>query len=243
MIIDDNISLQNKIFHKTYNYRPEYGKQIDQFKNVTIEGDDKFKARVASDLKTLMAIPAGRKLLGTLESAKNPIKITPLNSNVKNSSLNFSQSVNTCVGSDGTPSKGEKANVRYNPAFINKDVASKGATPPLINLYHELAHAYNVTTGTVLSGVITTFRDKNNKVREEEAMEHQAIGLPLENLKTHFTAYNNNVPHYISNDLHQAPIAHPGEKHRTLDNPVEYTENGLRKALNRQLRESYIEYE
>jgi hypothetical protein len=104
---------------------------------------------------------------------------------------------------------GRNAIVGYNPRF--DDFWFSPPVPPVVVLYHELAHAYDFTNGTLAQGVYTGA--DNPFVRN---LERVAVGLPID---------------------HDGDADTPSQ----LDprHPYALTENGLRSELNLSPRTRY----
>jgi hypothetical protein len=95
---------------------------------------------------------------------------------------------------------------------------------PIVVLYHETAHAYNDTSGTMQAGKYQQINgsDPTNDRKDVgiNNAERQAVGLP-----------NDGVPHDWDNNP-----ATP----KTRDMPIGITENGLRRELGLPDRASYV---
>lgn len=114
------------------------------------------------------------------------------------------------------PAGGTGATILYNPS-VNLQLNTGVATPPVIVLFHELAHSYNMATGTGLSGIYNGVDDNNNGGTVNNT-ERQAVGLAVDHDNDPST------PEKIISDA-----AHP----------FAMTENGLRTELNIPLRPFY----
>ena len=94
---------------------------------VRIEGDAEFVERVQADLDLLSASPDGRQMLAALQATATPVVIQPE------------------PGDNGHARPGPRPAVLYNPAWSG---VHEGR-PPVVTLFHELAHVYDFTRGTV----------------------------------------------------------------------------------------------
>ena len=84
-------------------------------------------------------------------------------------------------------------------------------TPPVVVLFHEMAHQYDFGYETSLDG---TFAEPGGDARQRE---RQAVGLPVDH----------------DGDDSTPPIVDP-------DHPVEYAENGLRREMGLPDRRTYL---
>ena len=107
-----------------------------------------------------------------------------------------------------SPTRGSGVNISYNPS-VNLELNSGAATPPVVILFHEMAHAYNMTTGTGLEGIYNGTDPRNNG-GTVNSFERQAVGLPVDHDNDPTTAEQR-----IDEGTH----------------PFELTENGLRDEL------------
>lgn len=170
-------------------------------------GDSKFHQRVQSDLEVLRATESGRKLLGELDKSEHKTTIERSNQNNGGAATYIpGNDYKKYVKPNGEKGDGADAVVGYNPSFRSGD-----ATPSVI-LFHELSHAYNITTGTMANGYI----DENGK--QVKASEHQAVGLNMDSID---------------------PIAHP-DGTISASNPDGISENAFRTELGLDLRETYL---
>ncbi len=143
--------------------------------NFTISGSEAFKARVESDLDNLQHLDLGQKMLGEIAKTGNgvTIKETANNGNTCNSSKDGH------LRDDKTPGPGTSSTISYNRAGIKIDRANVdwAERPPLVGLFHELAHSYNAATGTMDYGAYrydgTAAPDRRGLV----GAEYQAVGI------------------------------------------------------------------
>ena len=125
--------------------------------SITIDGTDRFQARVESDLETLRSMPEGQQLLASLDDSGHDTTIRETDGG--NTARPDSRSDSDAgITTDG--------NVNYNPEAIK--VIGPGARPPIVGLVHELLHAEDYTNGTYPTG--TTNGVKN--------AELSVVGLP-----------------------------------------------------------------
>ncbi|MFG2037658.1 M91 family zinc metallopeptidase [Dactylosporangium sp. NPDC048998] len=163
---------------------------------VTIEGDPAFQERVRADLELLAASPDGRAMLADLRDTGVPLRISP-----------------TAEANGHAHSAGGAVRIEYNPSY---DGLLNG-TPPVVVLYHEMAHAYDFDHGTFnrdpYNGASGTDRVAGSPVPN---YERQAVGLPID---------DDGDP----DTLNRIDPLHP----------LEYTENGLRAEMGLAHRDRY----
>lgn len=185
---------------------------------ITVQGSAQFVERVNDDLRFLLSSPTGQRLLAELERATlasgQPLTIHEYREEPNGLFLPDPTSRSKAfIDNDrpGRPSYGGK--IWYN----STDVIP--GTPSVINLFHELCHAYNYISGTVLRGESLDGIDGTRPRRLIDNAELQAVGLPT------------SAPPF---DFDQDPATPP-----TTTNPQAFTENGLRKELGLPLRAQY----
>jgi Ca2+-binding RTX toxin-like protein len=177
----------------------------DQARFIRIEGSPEFVERVQADLDMLRASPTGQQMLGNLERAHEDSRhwfydgdgLTIRELRDENGHANVDESL---FGAH------EQWNIEYNPSF---DTLHDG--PPVVVLYHEMAHVYDYANDTLAEGVYTGPDNPNVNNRERVA-----AGLPIDH-----------------DDDPSTPIR--------IDprHPYQYTENGLREELGAPHRPSY----
>ncbi|MEV4517296.1 M91 family zinc metallopeptidase [Dactylosporangium sp. NPDC049525] len=163
---------------------------------VRIEGDAEYVERVQADLDLLSASPDGRQMLAGLQAAGTPLVIRPE------------------LGDNGHARPGPPPAVLYNPAWGGM----QDGRPPVVTLFHELAHVYDYTHGTLnrhpYNGA--SGRDVDGYGNPVGNFERQATGLPIDDDGDPATANRIDPRH-----------------------PVELTENGLRAELHLAHRDTY----
>lgn len=197
-----------------------------------IHGSPDFIQRVEDDLALLRASPQGQKMLEALDKAAvqngGPVHIRQ-----SNSANNFYDFWSTELQrmadthqhpetpndpklgyiKDGVPgARADDATIFYNPAHIH------GSDMPLVQLYHEMAHAWNGANGTFLPGASdpTSAHPQRPGPPNDEL---QAVGLP-----------SSAAPYDFDNDPSTPP---------TSTNPAPFTENTLNEETGKPLRTSY----
>lgn len=196
------------------------------------KGTPRFIQRVHDDLDLLRSSPAGQQLLAKLDiAAQNGAPILFRESKKDENYYTFYSHQLTDLRKqkklpedeetsaygyiqDGVPgSRADKAKIDYNPSFVH-DTAFL-VSPPVIQLYHELAHAKNGADGTRLPG---TQQEQIPGFLSEEVLneELQTIGL------------STTAPAF---DFDNDPATPP-----TSTNPAPFTENALNQEMGKPLR-------
>ncbi|MFH0801365.1 MAG: M91 family zinc metallopeptidase [bacterium] len=175
--------------------------------NIQVNGDDEFKTRVSSDLDALRSTPTGKKMLESLKGSSHSIDIQE--SDGLNNMVTYEDSL---LNDDGSRGSGADVTVNYNPSRVTTGLGTSAweQRPPVVGLYHELAHSYNAVTGTTQKGTDSTGAPN---------LEDQAIGIP-----------NSGIPYN-----HDSNPATPLE----TGNPTALTENALRSELGEPKRPVY----
>lgn len=208
-------------------------------KAFAIQGTDAFKQRVEDDLELLRASPAGRRMLEELDKAaeQNGAPVT-LQQSEYNSYLFGSSKRNNPSwedlytldlndpepGSfkDGVPGlRADQGQIFYNPSLIyfEPDTADPDPASPVVQFYHEMAHAWNGANGTFLKGTAKPSPDRPEHPGPRN-LELQAIGLPTDA-----------APFDFDNDPSTPP---------TSTNPAPFTENALKAEMGRPARTRYV---
>ncbi|QLG91696.1 hypothetical protein HZF02_06840 [Pseudomonas yamanorum] len=199
-------------------------------KGLNIEGSEKFKQRTQDDLEFLRNSPTAQKVLTELDKAAkrngSPVNIketlegSPNYSFVNDFTKKMDSELKDYDGIEETAPLGfitnnvsgsvaTDANIHHNhKIFFNDD-----DTPPIVGLFHELAHAYNGANGTLLGGTTPAGED----AFPEPNLERQAIGLET------------NAPAFDFDNDPATPL--------TTTNPKPFTENALREETGFPLRE------
>lgn len=201
--------------------------------SIVVKGSPEFRARVEADLETLRSSPSGRKMLEALDNTGKTITIEEYDQQGGGTNRHSGITQTELDPATGLPGIKDDADILYNPSFRPGD-----AVEPLGVLYHELSHAFNITTGTSQPGYykgdgtgarpgpgndnpamilgIAIDEDPQKSVRNRE---RQAVGLE-----------NSGVAYDFDGDP-KTP--------NTTANPKALTENGLREEMNRKLRPFY----
>lgn len=242
-------SAQDKIYAKKTDHIDNCVNAPVQFVNTSdagkrglaIEEGGSFAEQTEAYIEQLRGSPAGQKMLEALDKlvdkTKKPITLSESDSAYRNSyhfnneySDNFPEDADlpspypagfgfiTDAAAGSIATRGE---VTFVPDFFEE----KTSTPPLLTLYHELAHAYNGGTGTLMPGSTPIKGNDGKPVMVDgqpvtvENREYQAIGLPNEGPAFDFDGNSDTPP--------------------TTTNPWPLTENALREEMGIPLRERY----
>lgn len=183
----------------------------DLSKNIHIEGSPAFTERVQADLDLLRASPTGQRMLAALDQGLvdgDTLTIREFSEN------------NGHAWADVSAAQGMQRAIDYNPTFNT----FLGDTPPVVVLYHEMAHQYDFVNGTMLAGPHTdpAYPDQTSlpdgKWQPVPNAERQAVGLPVDD------DHNPSTPSRID-----------------PSHPLPFTENGLRSELTWAQRARYAE--
>ena len=182
-------------------------------KRIKINGSKAFKMLVQSDLEALRALPCGREILKAIDKSVKTVLIKELDSFIGNSFSVADNYNDAWVKEDGIPNKGTNVKIFYNPSFIKTEMGEYEYFSSLVVLYHELVHAYNFITGTVLPGEMP--HPCGGSVSR---LEYQAIGLDIEGGIEDIKYSDGNT---------------------SKKNPHFLTENDIREQLGLKIRKSY----
>lgn len=177
-------------------------------KSISSYGDSKFHQRIQSDLEVLRATESGKKLLSELDKSGHNTSIEKIYRYNGEAGTYFpTDSEKKYVQLNGKRGEGADAWIGFNPAF-NGPANGRPANV----LFHELAHAYNITTGTM------TNRNVEENGEKVKSGEHQAVGLSMQRI---------------------APVLHPDGTF-SASNPAGISENAFRNEIGLDLRKTYL---
>lgn len=189
--------------------------------SVKVEGSDEFKERVEADLEMLRSSPTSRKMLEEFDNSKHTVTI-------KEAAVDSGNSAGATGAGDvwydsvnGKNGSGKDGIINYVPSSVMRNTAER---PPVIGLFHEMAHNYDYTHGTLRKGVYDG-TDKTDKIDNPANPKPKPDVNVRERVGTGLTIDDDNDP--------KTP-----EK---LDpvHPKDLTENGLREEMNLPKREHY----
>lgn len=211
-----------------------------------IVGSPEFVERVEQDIEFLRSSPDGRQMLDAFDSAydrsRSPLRDLPFIGHLfrdgntvtiqelteeDNGFADWSRRTaggpHPFLDASGNPGASDNATISYNTRLNqiydpDPNVASDRWKyfDPVVVLYHEMSHSYNIVTGTFQDGTYTGTGPDSGAVNNNE---RQAVGLP-----------NSGVT--FDNDFDPST---PNSR----NNPRPLTENGLRGEMNRQARPTY----
>jgi hypothetical protein len=183
---------------------------------INVDGSPEFTARVEADLEMLRSSPNGQQMLAALDKGHADTAGGILWWHHDGDSLTIREYNDPTDPDNSTATRhGRDETIDYN---VHKDTTriDGGTTteienPPVVVLYHEMAHVYDYMNGTLAPGMYTGA--DNPGVANDE---REAVGLPIDgdnNAKTPPQLY----------DRH----------------PYELTENGLRDEMGAPHRDAY----
>ena len=179
---------------------------------VKVEGSEAFRQRVEAEIEFLRSSPNGQQMLAEFDKAAangNTVTIREL----ANEQNGYAQTLGrgNAEISNGKAGEGSDVIISYNPSF------HMDAFPaPVAVLYHEMSHAYNGVNGTFQPG---TYRGTGPDSGQVPNAERQAVGL------------DTSAPGF---DFDGDPSTA-----KTTHNPIELTENGMRRELGLPDRPNY----
>lgn len=192
---------------------------------LVVSGTDAFKERVEADIEMLRSSPNGREMLSTFDAANSNDGVTVTISQITdpNGYADWANRTNPSApqpfldpvtGTKGTPND---VTIGYNPGFMPiLHFADGSATELLPNvvLFHEMAHAYDMTHGTLRTEHYRGADATDHGIRTSERV---AVGLP------------------IDHDLNGATA----EQTDSANHADNLTENALRREMNLPTRDHY----
>lgn len=211
-----------------------------------IVGSPEFVERVEQDIEFLRSSPDGRQMLEAFDraydSSRSPLRSLPLIGSLfkdgntvtiqelteeDNGFADWSRRTaggpHPFLDANGNPGASDNATISYNPRLNqvydpdpNKASDRWKYFDPVVVLYHEMSHSYNIVTGTFQNGTYNGTGPDSGVIPNNE---RQAVGLPNSGV-TFDNDFNSSTP-------------------KSSDNPRAQTENGLRSEMNRPARPTY----
>ena len=186
--------------------------------SVVVNGSAEFRERVEADLEMLRSSPLGRQMLTSFDTSGRTVTIEESTSG---NSADWSRRtnptapqpfLNPATGAAGTP---DDSTIGYNTSRITLPGGTQAwrRRPPVVGLFHEMAHAYDITHGTFQPG---TYNGADAADHGVGNLEREATGLRVD--------HDNN----------------PATPERTVpSHPDDLTENAFRRELGLTRRDSY----
>lgn len=190
---------------------------------IIINGSDEFRERIEDDLDMLRSSPRGQMMLTQLDRIHNETgaiaKDWPILGGIAYQGHTIT--INEFDVQNGTASDPQNPaqravnhhhyQIQYNPRM---DDFREG--PPIVVLYHEMAHVYDFGFDTLADGDYNNPNDRDRLPTGNGVpnLEREAVGLPID----------------ADGD---------GDYEIDPDHPIEYTENGLREELDVPRRDKY----
>jgi Ca2+-binding RTX toxin-like protein len=116
-------------------------------RSISISGDAEFRAQVQSDLDALRSLPAGQRMLRGLDGSGKHTRIAATQ-NGNTAEAPGATYNDVAVRTDGSRAPGANAKVSFNASRIHLGGGEDWMTrPPVVGLFHELAHAHDFTNG------------------------------------------------------------------------------------------------
>lgn len=211
-----------------------------------IVGSPEFVERVEQDVEFMRSSPDGRQMLeafdGAYDRSRSPLRSLPLVGSLfregntvtiqelteeDNGFADWSRRTtggpHPFLDAGGNPGASDNATISYNTRLSqvydpdpNKASDRWKYFDPVVVLYHEMSHSYNIVTGTFQDGTYNGTGPDSGVIPNSE---RQAVGLP-----------NSGV--LFDNDFNSSTP-------KSRDNPRALTENGLRSEMNRPARPTY----
>ena len=180
----------------------------DAGSRIRIEGSDEFRERVQDDLDTLRSLPNGSQMLAEMDDLTRGL---------------FQDTI--VIREETDPDSGNSVTYRgrvwmtHEIHYKPHGLESVDERPPVVGLFHEMAHVYDHGNGVAADG---NYEGSDTHDHGVENDERQATGLTV--TEDGFWPWDETTERM-----------HP-------DHPFELTENGLRDALGLPRREHYRDY-
>lgn len=180
--------------------------------SIAVEGSPAFRQRMQAELDFLRSSPNGQQMLAGFDQAATANGNSVTIRELANEQNGYAQTFsNDADIVNGRPGTGGDVTISYNPSF------HMDAFPaPVVVLYHEMSHAYNGVNGTFQPG---TYRGEGPDSGNVPNAERQAVGLET------------SAPAFDFDGDPNTPA--------TTHNPIQLTENGIRRELGLPDRPSY----
>jgi Ca2+-binding RTX toxin-like protein len=168
---------------------------------IKVEGTPEFRERVEADLDMLRSSPRGQALLAALEEQHRK--------GLVDDTVTIRENDHSRHDWRRVPGIQTTSDVGYSPTT---DSHRHGQQPPVVDLFHELAHVYDAEHGTADEDTYTD-PDTGQEIKNSERV---ATGLPVD---------------------HDDDPSTPDQLHP--DHPYDFTENAFREEMGHERRETY----
>ena len=182
---------------------------------VVVNGSAEFRERVEADLEMLRSSPLGRQMLTSFDTSGRTVTIEETaGGNSADWTRRTTGGPHPFLDATGNPGSPDDSTIGYNTSRITLPGAGAWRRrPPVVALYHEMAHAYDITHGTFQPGDYNGVDVVDHGVSNNE---REATGLRVDH----------------DND--------PTTPERTVpQHPDDLTENAFRDELGQTRRGSY----
>lgn len=158
-------------------------------KNISISGDEGFKARVTSDLEALASTSLGQELMNSIAATGRRVSI-----NATDAGNYCSFDMSAYVKDNGQANSGSDSAIAYNRSRIDVGNAVWSERPAVVGLYHEMVHAYDAAKG-ILDGNVYYYNGTkatgiNGDNGEVLGAELQAVGININSDELHMNPAN-----------------------------------------------------
>ena len=141
-------------------------------KEIKIEGDDAYKARVQSDLDTLASIEPGQAMFKGLDENGRQVTIK----STDGGNVCYYNGKTAVLKDDGSANKGSDSTIVYNRSRIRIGGSAWGERPPIVGMFHEMSHSYDAGAG-ILDDRLFNYDGTSAESGGVKAAELQAVGL------------------------------------------------------------------
>jgi hypothetical protein len=184
--------------------------------SIIINGSDEFKQRMEADIEMLRSSVVGRKMLEGLDDSSHTVTIEEFDE--QNGKARPTNGVNTNLNATTLAAgSSDDVTLQINPHFFPAD-----HIPPITVMFHEMAHAYDNTHGTLrpgeYRGTDTTDAALDIYGNSVNTRERVAVGLPID---------------------HDGDPTTPEQIEADSIHPKDLTENAFRDEINRAKRPHY----
>ncbi|MGM9992623.1 MAG: M91 family zinc metallopeptidase [Candidatus Bruticola sp.] len=149
-----------------------YLESVDVPKEISIQGSEAYKARVQSDLDTLASIAPGQAMFNGIDKNGRQVTIK----SVDGGNVCYYNGKTAVLKEDGTANSGSDSTIVYNRSRTNIGYSAWGERPPIVGMFHEMAHSYDAGAG-ILDERLYNYDGTRAESGGVKAAELQAVGL------------------------------------------------------------------